>query len=632
MDKIVDNWKTSQEMVEIRRIRRSRLCQALSLVGSAFLLIFGVLAIVNQQFIMGSILLISMCSSLYNVYLLQLKDNLEQSVLILTGVLFTLGLTLLYSGGINDTGILWIYPIFAINLFINRFWPAAYLSGAFILLSCILLFSPLSQYLQADYSQLVAIRFIITLIALYAMCLIALYSEEHAYDIIIKLHDDDIHRLAFYDSLTTLPNRWTFQNNLTSLLEDRNDNQKIALLCIDLDNFKYVNDNYGHEVGDALLAHFGKQLKQIIPVFGTQKTIPSNNEAFRLAGDEFIVILSDINSSEDAVMVAERILTLFDGGYNIEGHAYPVYASIGIAMCPDDTENASELLRYADAAMYEAKRSTTHFIEIFTREIADAIQQKQNIEKGLILALESNQFTLVYQPLFSSKTKDIIGFEALIRCQQPDLKEYGPDIFIPIAESTGLIKKLDEWILENTFKEFVEIREVTGFTGKCCINISGIELLDVNFDHKIKMLLAKYQLPSSFIELEITETTLVPDNPAVIEILDKLSEMGVSLSIDDFGTGYTSFNQLILYPANGLKIDRSFVNDLFSSNAKNGKMVSIIQNLATIYQLSVVAEGVETQEQFDYLQSIGCDYLQGHFLSAPLDKNRLITLLNNHPH
>jgi EAL domain-containing protein (putative c-di-GMP-specific phosphodiesterase class I) len=208
------------------------------------------------------------------------------------------------------------------------------------------------------------------------------------------------------------------------------------------------------------------------------------------------------------------------------------------------------------------------------------------------------------------------------------LAGYGPDVFIPVAESIGLIKALDEWVLNNAIKDFTLIREATGFEGKLSINISGVELLDENFPQKVKAIVESYNLPCSLIDIEVTETALVPDNPIVIKVLNEFASKGFSLSLDDFGTGYTSFNQLILYPATNLKIDRSFINDLFSDDESLAKVVKTIHDLAKIYQLNVIAEGVETQQQLEYLQNIGCECIQGYFLSQPVDKMGLIELLS----
>ena len=630
MDNLLEKWKSSQELINVRRERRILICKGLSLSGGLFLLVFGTLSVIEQRFIMGAILLGATSIGLVNLYILKISNKVERSVFVLNGIIFVLIFTLLYSGGVDNTGILWIYPLFAITLFINRFWFAAAMSGSFILLCGLFLLTPLSQFLQADYSQVIAIRFVLTLLALSAICLVALYSEEYAYKLVLKLHDNEIHRVAFYDSLTGLPNRWSFQQNFARILQQRHKDQFTALLYIDLDNFKFVNDNYGHEVGDKLLIHFGKRLSESVRIDTTDEdlAVDLSDDIARLAGDEFVVILKELESPQDAEIVAKRILNLFQGGYNVDGNIYPVYASLGISVCPSDTSTDIELVRYADAAMYKAKRKGNNNFQFFDNETANELSERQNIETGLKRAVEKQDFSLVYQPIFSGETKEIVAIEALLRCHSVELAGYGPDVFIPVAESIGLIKALDEWVLNNAIKDFTLIREATGFEGKLSINISGVELLDENFPQKVKAIVESYNLPCSLIDIEVTETALVPDNPIVIKVLNEFASKGFSLSLDDFGTGYTSFNQLILYPATNLKIDRSFINDLFSDDESLAKVVKTIHDLAKIYQLNVIAEGVETQQQLEYLQNIGCECIQGYFLSQPVDKMGLIELLS----
>jgi diguanylate cyclase (GGDEF)-like protein len=629
LDNLLEKWKSSHELINVRRERQILICQGLSLSGSLFLLVFGILSVVEERFIMGALLLGAMSIGLVNAYILKISDKVDRSVFVLNGIIFLSTFILVYTGGIDNTSTLWIYPLFAITLFINRFWFAAAISGSFILLLVLFLLTPLSQILLVDYSQVFAIRFILTLLALSAICLVALYYGEYAYKLVLKLHDNEIHKVAFYDSLTGLPNRWSFQQNFARILEQRHKNRFIALLYIDLDNFKFVNDNYGHDVGDKLLIHFGKRLRQSVRVDTTDEdlAIALNDDIARLAGDEFVVILKELECPQDAEIVAKRILNLFQGGYNVDGNVYPVYASLGISVCPYDTSTATDLVRYADAAMYKAKREGNNNFQFFNEQIANELSVRQNIETGLKKAVEQQDFSLVYQPIFSGETKEIVAIETLLRCHSAELVDYGPDVFIPVAESIGLIKILDEWVLNNAIKDFTLIREATGFEGKLSINISGVELLDENFPQKVKAIVESYDLPCSLIDIEVTETALVPDNPIVIKVLNEFASKGFSLSLDDFGTGYTSFNQLILYPATNLKIDRSFINDLFSDDESLAKVVKTIHDLAKIYQLNVIAEGVETQQQLEYLQNIGCECVQGYFLAHPVDKMGLIELL-----
>jgi EAL domain-containing protein (putative c-di-GMP-specific phosphodiesterase class I) len=245
------------------------------------------------------------------------------------------------------------------------------------------------------------------------------------------------------------------------------------------------------------------------------------------------------------------------------------------------------------------------------------------------LALESNSLYLVFMPMFDCQTLEIMGIEVLVRSNHPSLYGIGPDRFIPVAENTALIKELDLWVIDKSQCTIKELQSTHGFKGIICINTSGVELHNEGFPERVRRLLDKHQIDPSTIELEITETSLVLDDKKGVLILHQLKELGITLSLDDYGTGYTAFSQLINYPVDCLKIDKSFVGGLFSENEARNKIVRIIQNLAEIYDLRVVAEGVETQAQMDYLRDNGCDWAQGHLLSQSITKNSIIELLEN---
>lgn len=619
--------------MEVRENRQLRLCKALTYLGSVFLFIFGSLAVINQNLVLSVVLLGSAGVGIVNSFLLSKKENLKIGAFNISLILLTLMFTLILTGGVEGTGILWVYPIFAILLFINPFKIAAVLSAMVVGVSAALLFSPLSQYLHFEYSQIHAVRFVITLVALQAISLTAIYSEESAYRMILRLHNDDIHRLAFFDSLTGLPNRWTLQNSLERLLQRRKHEHTIALMYIDLDNFKHVNDNYGHEVGDKLLTHFGARLRAAVRpndvVSNDALSADGVNEVARLAGDEFVVVLTELNTPLEAARVAARILEMFQGGFEVEGATYPVFASIGVAVSPHDSLEASGLLRFADAAMYQAKARGNNCVEFFTREIADSLDRNQQIETGLRAALADNDFSLVYSPMKSCETGEIVGVEALLRCSHPALKDFSPDEFIPVAESSGLIHEIDLWVLRHGLDDLVWLREQVGYDGQFCVNLSGVELLNDEMPALLQLLLEERGLPARQLELEITETSLVPDNPVVEGVLNDFSSLGVSLSLDDFGTGYTSFNQLFLYPASCLKIDREFIRGWLSQRVEPAKIIEVILNLARIYGLRVVAEGVESEAQFRHLQQLGYDWVQGYWVARDLDRDTLADLLRD---
>jgi diguanylate cyclase (GGDEF)-like protein len=614
-----------QEMLAVRRRRRLRLCQILTVLGVIFLFSFGFLSLTKGLVELALILLACSIVGLINLLLLHRTGNVERAATVLSGILFVLSMTLLITGGANNTGILWIYPIIAINLFINRYWPAVVVFGLFGISSSLLLFTPLSEWMLASYSLTEAIRFELSILAQNLICLAALRSEERAYQTILQLHDDDIRKLAYYDTLTGLPNRWSFRTNLERLLaRAEQDRCRVGLLYIDLDNFKQVNDQHGHEAGDRLLLKFSERLWDVVRPTDVVNRVHTDSLA-RLAGDEFVVMLPGINSPLDTAVVAQRVLDLFAGGFQVDSFNHSVYASIGIAVYPDDAGTSAELLHHADVAMYHAKRDGRNCFRFFTEELARSLRQRQRIEQGLKQALSANQFSLVYMPMFTCLGREIVGIEVLLRCHSPQLDGIGPDRFIPVAEATGLIKELDLWVLKQSLISLGRLQTDHHFTGKLCINMSGVELHNEQFPEQVRQQLEKHRIDPASVELEVTETAFVAGDAKSIEILTRLRGLGISLALD--GTGYTAFSQLMHYPADCLKIDRSFVNDLFSERDARNKMVRIIQSLAKLYELRVVAEGVETEAQLDYLRDSGCDWVQGYYLSKPLVWDDLVALL-----
>ena len=613
--------------MDIRNQRRERLCQVLSILGVVLLFIFGIVNYLGQTFWLAGILWLFSAIILVNIYAHHRKPDVERAVQILNGIMLIFSLILIVTGGTDNTGIFWIYPILAINLSINRLRSAVILAGTYVTCSFLLLYTPLSQELLTTYSDSSSLRFIVTLLFLAAISLMNVRSEEQAYETVEQLHSDEIRELAFYDSLTKLPNRHSFRQNLERQMRRMTDTgQKVGLLYIDLDNFKQVNDSYGHEVGDKLLLQFSEQLQNTLRP-NDMITIAHEDKLARLAGDEFAVILPELANSIDAGVVAHRILDLFEGGFEVDGTVHPVYASIGIAIYPDDAGTSDELLHHADAAMYEAKRNGRFGLQFFTNEISEALHARQKIEQGIKLALESKSMLLEYMPMFHCHSLGIMGIEVLVRSNHPDLEGIGPDQFIPVAETTGLIKELDQWVLDNSLRYLKRLQTEHGFTGIMCINTSGAELHNESFPQQVSQLLQKHNIDPSTVELEITETALVLDDKKGIATLRQLGDLGVSLSLDDFGTGYTAFSQLINYPVNCLKIDKSFVKGLFLEGKAQKKIVRIIQHLSEIFELRVVAEGVESEEQLEFLRDSGCDWVQGYYLSQPISENEFIDLL-----
>ncbi|NIB42627.1 EAL domain-containing protein [Pseudomaricurvus alkylphenolicus] len=429
---------------------------------------------------------------------------------------------------------------------------------------------------------------------------------------------NDMQKLASTDALTGLENRRSFHRRLEKAIERcLRDNQRVALLYIDLDNFKLVNDHYGHSVGDKVLQQFSRDLEGIIRPGDMSGTI-SDSWLSRLAGDEFVVMLQDIKKPEIAVLVCQRILSLFVQGYEVEGVKHGLHASIGIAISPEDGEDEHTLLQNADAAMYHAKAQGKNCYEFFTSDIADQIHQKYHIERQLKKALESENLELNFMPVYDTSLR-MISAEVLLRCPPLTQQGIGPDKFIPIAESTGLIKEIDLWVIEKSLQYLSMLKKEHGYKGYLAVNISGVELSNREFLLRVEELINGYDISPGDLEFEITETALAEGGGERESVLGRLKELGISLALDDFGTGYTAFNQLIHYPVDCLKIDRSFVEAISTGSAKSDAMIEIILALADLYQLQVVAEGVETEEQLNHLKELnGNTLVQGYLLSPPV--------------
>jgi len=617
--------KSSDEIQSVRSDRYILLCKLLLAIGTTFLLAFGTLSWIDQLYLLGTILLGCTAAGYLALFLLFRNNNIKFAVIVINTVCVVLSLTLLITGGRENTGVFWIYPILAINIFINRFWPAVFLYGAFLVACSALLLTPLSELLLTSYSLTEALRIEFTLTALYLICLATLHSEERAQTMLVQMHDADMHKMAFFDRLTGLPNRWNVKQRLdTLLLKAKKKDQHIALLYIDLDNFKKVNDNYGHDMGDKLLRAFSNSLRQLAEAFNQSFQV----ELGRMAGDEFVVIVKDPQHADRAREVALQILQVFDSGLPVESISHSVYASIGIALFPENATTAGDLIHCADLAMYQAKGNGRNRLEYFSDEQARELRDQDLIERALRVSLQQNYFSLVYMPMFDCQTLEIVGLEVLVRAENLQRLGIGPDRFIPIAEKTNLIKEIDLWVIDNAMARLVELQAATGFMGKFCINISGVELCNELFPAKVKEIIDSHGVDPCLIEFEITETAFVLDDMKSRTILSELRNLGISLALDDFGTGFTAFSQLINYPADCLKIDRSFVNDLFSVDVARHKMVRIIEDLAELYGLRVVAEGVETKEQLEYLQEIGCDWVQGYYLSLPLPWHEMLSLIS----
>ena len=425
-----------------------------------------------------------------------------------------------------------------------------------------------------------------------------------------KLAAQNLHRKAYYDSLTNLPNRDWFTERLTDAVErvKRNPDYHFAVLYLDLDNFKKVNDCLGHLVGDLLLVAVARRLSQVFRSFDT---------VARLGGDEFAIILESLQNPQQSCKVAKRVIKSLSDPFIIEGNTISAGCSIGI-VANTAGYKIDELIRNADIAMYRAKAKGGGY-EVFDSEMHQQVVGAFQLENELQTAIAKNQLTVYYQPIVALPTKEIAGFEALVRWNHPQKGLVLPAEFIPIAEETGLITQIDLWVLQQACQQLAIWQETERYSSDITvsINFSSRHFIRPDLVDKVAAILAETKVKPSRIKLEITETTLIDNTVSAVNILAKLKALGVSLSLDDFGTGYSSLSYLQQFPLDVLKIDRCFIRQL-DCNSKNATITKALIEIAHQLKLKVIAEGVETEEELAFLSQNSCDSIQGYFFSPPL--------------
>ncbi|SEM52253.1 PAS domain S-box-containing protein/diguanylate cyclase (GGDEF) domain-containing protein [Mesobacillus persicus] len=421
--------------------------------------------------------------------------------------------------------------------------------------------------------------------------------------------------LAFYDPLTNLPNRRLFSDRLQQVMEYSNHNQsQAAVLFLDLDRFKFINDSLGHQLGDEFLKSVSERLKD---------NLRNTDTISRFAGDEFAIVLPNIKK-EETIKLAERLNQVLAEPFSIYGHSISTSASIGIAFSTGEEVNTDDLIKKADTAMYYSKRYGKNNYTIYSEELDHEANYKLTIEKGLKSAVTNNEFVLHYQPIIDLQTGEVIGMEALIRWNHPQFGLLSPDQFIPISEESGQIISIGKWVLSMACTQNKKWQEEGHPPFKIAVNISTIQLQQQNFVETVAKILEEVGLDSKWLELEVTESILMEDTEQLKENLAKLKKLGVSIAIDDFGTGYTSLSYLRQFSFDRVKIDRSFINDIVGD--KNGKTITAtIISLAQKLNMGVIAEGVEDDVQLSFLKKEKCDAGQGYYFSRPLpaDLHRL---------
>ncbi|REE66718.1 PAS domain S-box-containing protein/diguanylate cyclase (GGDEF)-like protein [Paenibacillus taihuensis] len=429
-----------------------------------------------------------------------------------------------------------------------------------------------------------------------------------------KLSENTIKKLAYFDMLTGLPNRNWFNMFFPELLHKAKEGgYSVAVMFLDLDRFKLINDTMGHLMGDRLLQRFAKLLSECA---GGENRLVS-----RLSGDEFVIIVPGSGRS-DVVKLAETIIKRVAAPIDLEGQAIFITTSIGIAQFPDDGETPEVLLRHADSAMYAAKENGKNQFKFFEWKMNHTKNRRLAIEQALHAALEERQFHLVYQPIFQARTRQIISMEALVRWQHPTMGAIGPDEFIPIAECTGHIIPLGEWILHQACSQLHQWHCDGMVMVPIAVNLSVVQFNQERIVEMIRETLERTNLAPEYLVLEITESMAMNNNHSIIDRLQQLKSLGIGISIDDFGTGYSSLSYLRRFPVDTLKIDKSFVHDLCVSSSDTAIVEAIIA-LAKSLKLCVLAEGVETEQQLQILAQKGCTDMQGYWLSHPLTAEQI---------
>ena len=418
-----------------------------------------------------------------------------------------------------------------------------------------------------------------------------------------------IRHQASHDQLTGLANRLLFNERLSLALANAHQNaEMLAVIFLDLDRFKNVNDTLGHPIGDLLLQGVSRRLTNCLRV---------GDSIARWGGDEFTVLLYNINSPEEATLICQKIIQSLSSPFDFDGVELYTKASLGIALAPYDGEDAETLLKNADAAMYKAKQRGRNNYQFYTQAIGSKVSEELNLENQLYKALKKSEFVLHYQPQINLNTGKIVGMEALVRWQHPERGLIFPDRFIPLAEETGFICQIDEWVMRAACLQNREWQLLGLPPMRIAVNLSCRQFLQPNTVQTIAEILSETELNPEYLEIEITETIAMTDVNFTVSVLQHLQEMGIHISLDDFGTGYSSLWSLKNLPLNNLKIDKSFVADL-QEGSSGATIVKVAIALGQGLNLQVIAEGVETAEQLAFLQSLHCEIGQGYFFSKPI--------------
>ena len=436
----------------------------------------------------------------------------------------------------------------------------------------------------------------------------------------IKQAQKKIDFFTNYDALTGLSNKIAFMQKVDQLFIHQDSTKQHALLFIDLDKFKEINDIHGHSKGDKILILVASRLK---------KLLRNGDTLSRLGGDEFTILLEDINSSVIASTIALKILNAFNEPFHVDGTKFYITSSIGISLAPTDSNSAENLLKYAETAMYAAKNKGNNSYAFYTKALSNQVVEKLTIIDGLRDAIQNKEFVLYYQPQVDARSDTIVSAEALIRWEHPTKGQISPIDFIDIAEESGQILSIGRWVIFQAMKDMVQWKKENLFIKKLAINLSVKQLHDENIISIITQSLQETTCKAEWIEFEITESYMMHNQKAATLLLNQIKNLGFSLSLDDFGTGYSSLAYLKKLPISKLKIDKSFIDDIPSIKEEDEAIVHTIILLAKSMNLDIIAEGVEKEEQKNFLLKNHCSLIQGYFYAKPLPLNDFTQLLQS---
>lgn len=423
--------------------------------------------------------------------------------------------------------------------------------------------------------------------------------------------ENELEELAYYDTLTGIPNKRGYYIKLTEKISNAQKNKKqLAVFIVNIENFKKLNDTMGHQVGDAIIKSIASRLE----------ALSEKADVFRLSGNEFVISYEEADSEKEIHEFGQMIVKSLNDALIIEDKSIHVTADIGYSIYPNHAADAKKLLQYADIAMSHAKTHGKNRVAVFEEEMSQELIQRTNLEQKIIHAIINEQFEMYYQPQYDFKNKKFRGFEALIRWYDEELGWVSPAIFIPIAEETGYIVEIGEWVLREVCATWKQWKDLHNQEGTISVNVSAVQLGKEGFVDLVKEVILINDIDPSELELEITETVFINDIDSVLVILKELKEIGVKLSLDDFGTGYSSLTYLKDMPMDTLKIDKSFISNITENN-RQAEIADALIELVHKLNMETIAEGVETKEQYDFLKYMKCDNLQGFYTGKPMSRN-----------